>query len=232
LSKKKAKKKVYIFIGPPGSGKGTLSHLCEQRLGWVQLSTGNLCRKHIAEQTEIGKQIDFALKSGKLVSDELINAMVHGWFEAIIKQENNVILDGFPRTVGQAQALHAFLKPHLRYVDVQVVRFSISDESVITRICNRLVCLNKDCQEVYSLNPGSRMPAKHMRCDVCSSGLGRRNDDAVSAIKDRLQTYHKHERDLLKFYEQISFSIREFMAEMQLNDVFEEFKKLMKSSGI
>jgi adenylate kinase len=228
----KLKKQVYIFIGPPGSGKGTLSHLCEQKLGWVQLSTGNLCRKHIAEQTEIGKQIDFALKSGKLVSDNLINAMVHGWFETIIKQENNIILDGFPRTVGQAQALCEFLKPHLKYVDVQVVRFSISDESVLTRICGRLVCLNKDCQEVYSLNPGSRMPAKHMRCDMCSSELGRRKDDVDTAVKDRLQTYHKHERDLLNFYQQTPFSIKEFMAEMHLNDIFEEFKKLIEPSGI
>ena len=226
------KKQVYIFIGPPGSGKGTLSHLCEQKFGWVQLSTGNLCRKHIAEQTEIGKQIDFALKSGKLVSDSLINAMVHGWFETVIKQEDNIILDGFPRTVGQAQALHEFLKPHLSDINVQVVRFSISDESVITRICGRLVCLNKDCQEVFSLNPGSRMPAQHMRCDICSTELGRRNDDAVAAVQDRLQTYHKHERDLLNFYEQTPFSVKEFMAEMHLKDVFEEFKKLVESSGV
>lgn len=226
------KKQVYIFIGPPGSGKGTLSHLCERKLGWIQLSTGNLCRKHIAEQTEIGKQIDFALKSGKLVSDSLINAMVHDWFNSIIKQEDNIILDGFPRTVGQAEALHDFLKPHLEIIDVQVVRFSISDESVISRICGRLVCLNKDCQEVYSLNPGSRMPAKHMKCDICSSELGRRNDDAVTAVKDRLQTYHKHERDLLGFYARTPFLVKEFMAEMHLEDVFEEFKKLVKPSGV
>ncbi len=226
------KKQVYILIGPPGSGKGTLSHLCERKLGWVQLSTGNLCRKHIAEQTEIGKQIDFALKSGKLVSDSLINAMVHDWFETIIKQEDNIILDGFPRTIVQAQTLHEFLKPHLGYVNVQVVRFSIADESVIARICGRLVCLNKDCQEVYSLNPGSRMPAKHMKCDVCSSDLGRRNDDAVSAVKDRLQTYHKHEQDLLSFYKQTPFAVKEFKAEMHLEDVFDEFKKLVESDGV
>lgn len=226
------KKQVYIFLGPPGSGKGTLSHLCEQRLGWIQLSTGNLCRRHIAEQTEIGKQIDFALKSGKLVSDGLINAMVQDWLATVIVQKDAIILDGFPRTIAQATALHEFLKPHLAYVSVQIVRFSISDESVISRICGRLVCVNKDCQEVYSLNSGSRKPAQHMKCDACSSELGRRNDDAVSSVKDRLQTYHKHERDLLDFYEKTAFSIREFMAEMHLKDFFEEFKKLVESSGI
>jgi len=226
------KKKVYIFIGPPGSGKGTLSHLCVKTLGWIQLSTGNLCRKHIAEQTEIGKQIDFALKSGKLVSDSLINAMVHEWFLTTIKHADNVILDGYPRTVGQAHALHEFLKHHLSYIDVEIVRFSISDESVVSRICGRLVCVNKDCQEVYSTNPGSRVPSLHMRCDICSSDLGRRNDDAVAAVKDRLQTYHKHEQDLLSFYAQTPFSIKEFMAEKQLEEVFEEFKKIVGPSGV
>ena len=117
------KKSVFIFIGPPGSGKGTLSHLCVSSLRWVQLSTGNLCRKHIAEQTEIGKQIDFALKSGKLVSDSLINAMVHDWFSMTIQEADNIILDGYPRTVAQAEALHEYLQKNLSHVDVQVIRF-------------------------------------------------------------------------------------------------------------
>ena len=72
-------KSIFIFLGPPGSGKGSLSQFCVKRLGWQQLSTGNLCREHIARQTEIGKQIDFAIKSGKLISDSLIIEMAaHG----------------------------------------------------------------------------------------------------------------------------------------------------------
>lgn len=226
------KKSVYIFVGPPGSGKGTLSHLCVKTLGWVQLSTGNLCRKHIAEQTEIGKQIDFALKSGKLVSDCLINAMVHEWFASTIQQADSIILDGYPRTVGQAQALHEFLEQHLPEVSVNVVRFFISDESVISRICGRLVCQNKDCQEVYSLNIGARVPSQEMKCDVCSSDLGRRNDDAVAAVVDRLQTYHKHEQDLLNFYAQTLFEAKELTVEKHLDEVFEDFKKLVGLNGL
>jgi len=225
-------KSVYIFVGPPGSGKGTLSHLCVKTLGWVQLSTGNLCRKHIAEQTEIGKQIDFALKSGKLVSDYLINAMVHEWFASTIQHADSVILDGYPRTVGQAQALHDFLQKNLPQVSVKVVRFFISDESVISRICGRLVCQNKDCQEVYSLNPGARVPSQEMKCDVCSSDLGRRNDDAVAAVTDRLQTYHKHEQDLLNFYAQTLFEAKELTVEKHLDEVFEDFKKLVGLNGL
>ena len=95
-----------------------------------------------------------------------------------------------------------------------------------------MVCLNKDCQEVYSLNPGTRNPLREMICDSCSSELGRRNDDAVTAVKDRLQTYHKHEQDLLSFYEKTPFELKEFAVEKQLDEVFEEFKKLVGYSDL
>ncbi len=220
-------KNVFIFIGPPGSGKGTLSHLCTKTLGWVQLSTGNLCRKHIAEQTEIGKQIDFALKSGKLVSDNLINAMVHDWFITIINETDNIILDGYPRTVAQAQALQSFFQERMPQVRVQVIRFFVSDDVVIDRISHRLVCLNKDCQEVYSSNQGSRKPMREMICDVCSGPLGRRTDDEVMAAKERLQTYHKHERELMLFYKQAPVAVSEFKGERSWEQVFEDFKQLV-----
>ena len=201
-------------------------------MDWIQLSTGNLCRKHIAEQTEIGKQIDFALKSGKLVSDNLINDMVHNWFESTIETTDHIILDGYPRTVGQAQALHNFLQQKLPKVSVNIVRFSISDESVISRICGRLVCQNKDCQAVYSLNAQGAKPLHEMKCDACGAPLGRRNDDALAAAKDRLITYHKHEQDLLDFYRSKQFEIKELHVEKQLDEVFEDFKNLVGYSGI
>jgi adenylate kinase len=225
-------KNVFIFIGPPGSGKGTLSHLCVKALGWVQLSTGNLCRKHIAEQTEIGKQIDFALKSGKLVSDSLINDMVHDWFATTVQESDNIILDGYPRTVAQAEALHDFLNKKMPEVAVQVVRFFVSDDVVINRICSRLVCLNKDCQEVYSSSPGSRQSKRAMICDVCSSQLGRRNDDEMSSAIDRLQTYHKHEQELINFYRRAHLTIKEFEVERPLVQVFDDFKKVIGPVGL
>ena len=95
--------RVILFIGPPGSGKGTLSQKCVQKLGWQQISTGDLCRRHIAKQTEIGKSIDFAIKSGKLVSDGLISQMVFDWFRQENIESDVVILDGYPRTVNQAK---------------------------------------------------------------------------------------------------------------------------------
>ncbi len=103
-----SQKDIYIFIGPPGSGKGYIIPSMCKKVWLESISTGNLCRKHIAEQTEIGKQIDFAIKSGKLVSDSLIIAMVKNGCLANADQFDAVILDGFPRTIAQAQALHEF----------------------------------------------------------------------------------------------------------------------------
>lgn len=220
-------KSVYIFVGPPGSGKGTLSHLCVKTLGWVQLSTGNLCRKHIADETEIGKQIDFALKSGKLVSDDLINAMVYDWFQEAFQNSDSIILDGYPRTVKQAQALQSFLKEKLSHVKAHVIHFSVSDDLVINRICGRLICQNKNCQEVYSLNPDARVPINAMRCDICLNPLGRRNDDALEAVQDRLATYHKHAYDLLNYYAEVPFATKQLVADKKLEEVFEEFKQLV-----
>ena len=103
-------KNLIVFMGPPGAGKGSLSQLCVDEFGWVQLSTGFLCRKHIAAQTTIGRQIDFFIKSGKLVDDSLIVDMVEEWLAEQIDQQRGVILDGFPRSVVQAQALDEILK--------------------------------------------------------------------------------------------------------------------------
>jgi adenylate kinase len=225
-------KSVYIFVGPPGSGKGTLSQLCVRKFGWVQLSTGNLCRKHIAEQTEIGKQIDFALKSGKLVSDSLINAMVHEWVVSTIEHTDSIILDGYPRTIPQAESLDAFFKQQLPHVLVHVIQLSISDELVVSRICDRLICQNKDCQQVYSLKASGQSSIEDLKCAVCSSILGRRSDDEVTAIKDRLKIYHKHAQGLLNFYDQTLFKTKKLVAEKNIDEVFEDFKNLLGLSVI
>lgn len=219
------KRKVFIFIGPPGSGKGSLSNLCVDSLGWVQVSTGNLCRKHIMEQTVIGKEIDFALKSGKLVSDELIIAMVENWISEQIENHDALILDGFPRTVVQAKALDQLIKDKFTSIDLQIVKFNVADQTVIDRLGSRYTCQNKDCQRVYSLAAGANLaPQRDMLCDSCSSPLSRRKDDEAEAIKERLVTYHKHAKDLLDFYTETGRSIQEFNVERPLQELFQDFK--------
>src|ERR1700722_17255958 len=110
-------RKLYIFLGAPGSGKGSLAARCAQELGWYPLSTGNLCRYHIGARTPQGLEMDLAIKSGKLVSDDLIGGMVLDWLS---HDTNNcaIILDGFPRTIVQARLLEDYLQKQAanRYV--------------------------------------------------------------------------------------------------------------------
>ena len=137
-------KKIYIFIGPPGSGKGSLSVLCVQHLGWKQISAGSLCRREIRCGSELGKQIDFTIKSGKLVPDGLIARMVEGVLqEQMITTARPIILDGFPRTVAQAQELDAVLsKETFAEASLVIVRLCISDDIILKRLLSRLICSN------------------------------------------------------------------------------------------
>lgn len=217
-----AHKNIYVFIGPPGSGKGTLAQLAVQQYGWAQLSTGNLCRKHIADQTEIGKQIDLIIKSGKLISDELVTCMVDEWL-AEQPIDVSIILDGYPRTVEQAKRLDKLLQQKYADATLTVVVFDIDDAIVIERMSARLTCTNKKCQSVFSTLPGSpcnsRVP---LICDRCQERLEQRADDDPRVIKKRLIAYHEH--DLLPYYLQAGARIVHINAEQLLSKAFDEFK--------
>jgi len=218
---------VYIFVGPPGSGKGSLSALCVESFGWMQLSTGNLCRQHIADQTPIGKAIDFAIKSGKLVSDDLITNMVLEWFaDQSIEGSQAVILDGYPRTVAQAEAFYRALQADLQELNLRVILFEVDDETVAERIRGRFVCQNKDCQAVYSIVKGSpSYPKNDMICDRCSSPIVRRKDDEGAAVYERLAVYHSHVGELLNFYRKVGISIKNFDAQVSIDELFDKFKE-------
>lgn len=222
-------KRVVLFMGAPGSGKGTLSARCEHDLGWCQLSTGNLLRQHIIAHTEIGKQIDFILKSGKLVSDELVNSMVEEWlFEVKDSGCKGIILDGYPRTIAQAGALCTFLARNLPNFSLKVVRLRVHEQTAIDRMLKRLVCNNKDCQAIYSTAKSLPMSSSQMmKCGKCGSTIGRRKDDYESSIQERLVTHAKHENALLDFYKHHGVSIIECNAEQPVDSLFDEFKTLM-----
>jgi adenylate kinase len=216
---------VFIFIGPPGAGKGSLASLCVKHFGWLQISTGNLCRKHIAEQTKIGKEIDLIIKSGKLIEDDLITSMVFDWFSENSDTSTGIIFDGYPRTVAQAEAFDAMLKEKFPAMPVKVVLFCLTDDVVVHRLCSRYVCQNKDCQAVYSLSScANRDAVENMTvCDLCSGKLGRRDDDNEIAVRKRLDVYHKHEQQLINFYRDNGSMIIELDASKQLQAVFDDF---------
>lgn len=217
---------IFIYLGPPGSGKGTISQRCVQELGWVQLSTGDLCRKHIVEQTEIGKKIDFDIKSGKLLSDSLIATMIQEWLDKMIRSGQTVILDGFPRTAVQAHLLETILPQDLATeLRVRVVKFLVDDAVVVDRLGNRIICQNKNCQRVYSLAGADS--GRLMKCDACASDLIRRKDDEEEAIRKRLVLYHLHAQEIVDFYTKIERPVLELEVNRPIEGVFEEFKQLV-----
>lgn len=215
-------KQIVIFLGPPGCGKGSLSNLCVKRLGWHQLSTGNLCRQHIADNTQIGKKIDFNIKSGKLISDDLIMCMVSQWLTDNYKDQNGIILDGFPRTLSQAQALYElFSHSEFTNIKLKIVKIIVSDKCVIDRIVQRAICKNSMCQAVYSLHEYSVLnPIKNMVCNDCGSSLIKRPDDEMQSIGERLSVYQKHEKELISFYHTKNIYIDEIIGEKSLEDVY------------
>jgi adenylate kinase len=216
--------KVLIFIGPPGAGKGSIASLCVKQFDWLQISTGNLCRKHIAEQTKIGKEIDLIIKSGKLINDDLINLMVFEWLHENTGKASGVIFDGYPRTVAQAEAFNALINTQFPDVQVKVVLFDISDDVVVNRLCSRYICQNKECQAVYSLSPESDLTLVTAAvCDLCSGHLGRRDDDTEVAVRKRLDIYHRHEDQLINFYHDNGTKIIKLDASKPLSEVFETF---------
>ena len=220
------RKDLYIFIGPPGSGKGSLSRLCVEQLGLAQLSTGFLCRKHIAEKTTIGKKIDLVINSGKLIPDAMIIDMVQEWLLEHADKIQGIIFDGFPRTRSQAEALQNLIEQQLPDFTVNVVQLTISPDTVVQRLLNRSICQNQDCQAVYSLLSGSRLAPKEPGiCDFCASPLTKRDDDAAAVVQKRLQEYKEQEHELIEFYTAHGIPIMHINVEQPLGSVFEEFKQ-------
>ena len=221
---------IIIFIGPPGSGKGSLSHLCVKDLDWIQLSTGNLCRKHIAQNSPIGQKIDFAIKSGKLIEDDLIVSMVSEWLQENGMQNKHIILDGFPRTVAQAEELDKLLRDKFASVQIHTVKLDVSSDTVIKRLSARFICPNDACQAVYSTLIGSGLKSQDLyRCDECSRVLVSRSDDTIEAIKERLVLYYTYEQMLLDYYKHKNQFIGEINVEQSLSNVFQDFRLLLDS---
>ena len=219
--------KLFLFMGLPGSGKGTISHMCTTKLGWIQLSTGNLCREHIQNQTELGKHIDFIIKSGKLVEDEIIIEMIKQWLVQVLNSEAVVILDGFPRTMRQAHLLDEILKTLNIQIQMQIMHFDIESEKIIDRILHRAVCTNKECQQVYSLKPASDLaPQSHGSCDRCNASLMQRSDDTVESIRNRFEIYHYNEQDILKYYSERGLKPSIINADRFVEEIFEDVKKI------
>lgn len=219
--------KIFIFLGPPGSGKGTLSALCMQHFGWNLLSTGNLCREHIARGTEFGKEIKKYSDQGLLVPDEIIANLVADWLLSNIQLPEGVIFDGYPRTLEQAKSLYVLLQTKLKVFGVCLVKIDIDVSLLVDRILNRAICSNKECARTYSLKSDLNLSSQDdMVCDYCKSKLERRADDTVESLEQRLKVYYQHEQDIIDFYADKGFEICMISSAQPKQQVFEDFKNI------
>lgn len=187
---------IIIMLGAPGTGKGTVASFLAEELNIPQVSTGDIFRKNISEQTELGKLAESYISKGNLVPDDVTIEIV----ENRLKQadvKNGIILDGFPRTINQAEKLDEILSKDNKKVNI-VINLNTPKDEIIERIVNRRVCSNQDCKAVYNiiLNP----PKVDGICDKCGSELKQRKDDNVETVEKRIDTYMENTRPLIDYY--------------------------------
>jgi len=185
-------RKVVILLGTPGAGKGTQAKEIMRRLSIPQISTGDMLRDVMARQNGLGREIRERINAGELVSDATVNRIVA---ERIVREDcmSGFILDGYPRTVPQAESFER----HLTKTDrLFVIEIRADDGNALERIVSRLMC--SDCGDIY--NSVSRMPRKHGMCDRCERPLVRRSDDREDLLIERFRTYHEETFPLVEHY--------------------------------
>ena len=181
----------FIFLGPPGAGKGSLAVKVAADYNIPHISTGDIFRANIKNQTELGKKVDAIIKSGGLVSDEITCELVKDRLSQD-DAKNGFILDGFPRTIPQAEMFTAICP------DVKVVNFEIADEMVIKRLSTRRVC--KACGANFNIL--TLPPKVEGVCDKCEGELFQRDDDKQESILHRMDVYREQTEPLINFYKE------------------------------
>ncbi len=215
-------KVIFTFFGAPGCGKGTLAEQVVDQLGYQVISTGDLCRKNIKEQTELGKEIQKLTTVGKLVPDETITTMLTDWIAENADADKPLILDGFPRTKGQAELFSKYLKNKMPEAKFRVIVIDLPEAEIVSRLSGRRVC--EKCSSVFNIS----MPeAKDGICPKCGGNLIQRADDKEEVIRERFRIYKANENDVLDFYKSQGYAIEILnISGLKKEAVFEEFKKI------
>ncbi len=188
-------KRNLILLGPPGAGKGTLSDPLMAQENLIHISTGEILRNEVAAGTELGKQAESYMKSGKLVPDQLVADMVAKKLAAE-ECRNGFILDGFPRTVAQAGLLDTAMKAIQMKLDA-VILFEAPEDLLLKRLTARLTC--SKCGVAF--NKLFAPPKQDGVCDKCGGTLIQRADDSLETAKNRLIVYHDQTAPLIRYYE-------------------------------
>jgi len=186
-------RKILIFLGNPGAGKGTQSRAIMRQLGIPQISTGDMLRDAVARGTSYGKEAKEKMDAGDLVSDEIVNGIVA---ERILQEDcaKGFILDGYPRNVHQAETFNKLLNSDDQLF---VIEISAAAANLVDRLVGRLMC--SGCGDIYNIY--SRIPQKEKLCDRCGRQLVHRSDDREDLIQERFKTYDGETFPLVTFYQ-------------------------------
>lgn len=184
-----------ILVGAPGAGKGTQGDVIVKEFGITRISTGDLLRKEISNNTELGREVKDILASGQLVSNDIIMSLIKKEMGKHIKK--GFVLDGVPRNIEQAQEIDEFLQKEYKKHIEMVISLEIPESKLIERLSNRFYC--KECNESY--NKIYKMPKVENTCDVCGShDFMTRSDDTESVIKERYKLYENETMPILSYY--------------------------------
>ena len=187
--------KILILLGAPGAGKGTQAQMLEQRCGIPQISTGDILRTIAKQDTELGREVARVQKSGRLVSDEVLADVVRER-TVLTDCENGYILDGFPRTLSQAETLEVLAREQDREILAVYVR--VERHELMSRLTGRRCCPN--CNEIFNVH--SRPPKVEGVCDNCGHALYQRDDDKPETVLHRINVYYDQTSPLIDYYRQ------------------------------
>lgn len=208
-----------VFLGPPGSGKGTQAAAVCERMGLARVATGDMLRANVKEGTELGKKADAFMKAGKLVPDELVMAML---FERLQKRDCLVgfVLDGFPRNKAQAEALD-----REGFAPDVVLHFVIEDAAIVKRIEGRQVCGKCGANYHRAFRPAKKAGV----CDACGGELLTRKDDNPESVKERLKVYHAEADALVEYYKRQG-KARDLVADRPAEKITEDALRVLESA--
>jgi len=213
-----------VFLGPPGAGKGTQAKILIERYGIPQISTGDMLREHRAKGTELGKKAQEYMDKGQLVPDEIILGMVKERLSQPDCQKG-FILDGFPRTVVQAEALDKLLSEMGKKLDFALALI-VPDDLLVERLTGRRTC--KNCGMMYHIK--YKPPKVEGKCDVCGGELYQRPDDNEETVRNRLKVYHEQTAPLIEYYKNKGI-LREIDGSKSIEEITQQIISILEGKA-